>query len=155
MPAFRYLGGDHGRGLLESALAQPQQTFEGRFLYRTIFDKAAVLFQSLIKDHPLLDGNKRLAHTSVALFLTMNGYLFYVSRCEAIKFTLSIASAYGSPGLKEISRWLRRNSISRQALLAKPPAERNRWARVVLGASGYVRRFASIAEAIVSLRSRT
>jgi len=45
MPAFQYLGGDYGKGLLASALAQPSQTFGGRFLYRTIFDKAAVYYQ--------------------------------------------------------------------------------------------------------------
>ena len=76
MPDFQYLGGEHGRGLLESAIFQPRQTFNGRFLYRTVFDKAAVLLYSRIKDHPFVDGNKRMALTAVTVFLTLNGYVF-------------------------------------------------------------------------------
>jgi len=43
MPDFIYLDGDRGKGMLESALARPRQTFGGKFLYKTVFDKAAVL----------------------------------------------------------------------------------------------------------------
>lgn len=50
MPEFRFLGGDNGRGLLSSALAQPAQTFGGTYLYRTMPDKAAALLISMIKN---------------------------------------------------------------------------------------------------------
>ncbi|MDO8750955.1 MAG: type II toxin-antitoxin system death-on-curing family toxin [Dehalococcoidia bacterium] len=127
MPAFQFLGGDHGRGLLESALAGPQQQFAGRYLHRTIYDKAAALFRSLIKNHPLLDGNKRLALTSVFVFLTINGIVLYVPRDEAVRFALRVAAGDPDVPLKEISSWLRRYSIAIEALRATPPADRERW----------------------------
>lgn len=109
MPAFRYLG-EHGKGLLESALAEPHQTFEGRFLHRTIFDKAASLFRSIIKNHGLIDGNKRLALTTVSVFLTMNGYVLYVHKDQSVAMALRIASGDLMLTLREISRWLRSHS---------------------------------------------
>ena len=112
MPVFQYLGGEHGRSLLESALAQPRQTFQGRHLYRTIFDKAATLFHSLIKNHPLLDGNKRLALASVAVFLDLNGYLFYVTKDEVVAFSLAVAVHEGDIDLRPISSWFRRNTLN-------------------------------------------
>ena len=112
MPVFQYLGGHHGRGLLESALGQPRQTFQGRYLYRTIFDKAAALFHSLIKNHPLLDGNKRLALATVAVFLDLNGYLFYVTMDEAVTFSLEVAVHEGDIDLRPMARWFRRNTLN-------------------------------------------
>lgn len=117
MPTFQFLGGDHGRGLLESALAQPQQAFGGRYLYRTIFDKGATLFQSLDRNHPFLDGNKRLALTALNVFLTLNSYLFYAPRDEAVNFTLRLASSARVLPQVEVSRWIKRNSINSDKLL--------------------------------------
>src|SRR5688572_20333207 len=51
-------------GLLESAVARPKATFDGNDLYPSIFQKAAALLQSLLKNHPFVDGNKRTALTS-------------------------------------------------------------------------------------------
>ena len=109
MPAFQYLGGDYGRGLLESALAQPRQSFQGRWLRRNIFDKAAALFRSIIKNHALLDGNKRLGLTSVVVFLALNGYILYAPKDEAVNFTLKVAAEEGDVDLRTISLWLKRN----------------------------------------------
>lgn len=56
------ISGTHGvrdLGLLESAVARPQATFEGNDLYSDIFSKAAALMESLIGNHPFVDGNKR------------------------------------------------------------------------------------------------
>ncbi|MSQ06165.1 MAG: type II toxin-antitoxin system death-on-curing family toxin [Dehalococcoidia bacterium] len=131
MPAFRYLGGDHGKGLLESALAQPSQTFGGRFLYRTIFDKAAVLLCSIIKNHSLVDGNKRTALTTMGVFLAVNGYFFYAQQDEAVQRCLSVAATKGNVDWREISRWIRPRSISVQVYRAMLPNERKRWARSV------------------------
>ena len=96
MPAFQYLGGAHGKGLLESALAQSRQTFAGRYLYRTIFDKAAALFRSMIKNHPFVDGNKRMALTTLAVFLTLNQYIFCAPRDEAVERSLTRRQVRGS-----------------------------------------------------------
>ena len=140
MPAFSYLGGDHGKGLLESALAAPQQTLGGRFLHRTILDKAAALFRSLVKNHPLKDGNKRLGLTTVTVFLTFNGYLFYPPKDEAVAFALKMAATEGSVELRGISRWLRKHSISVKAYRSKSAAEQKNWLTVVQGATGFTRR---------------
>ena len=115
MPAFQYLGGDYGKGLLESALAQPDQTFGGRFLYRTIFDKAAVLLCSVIKNHPLVDGNKRTALTTLGLFLALNGYFFEAPTGEAVERCLAIASTEGRVDQREVARWIRSKSIDSAA----------------------------------------
>ena len=136
MPVFQYLGGDHGRGLLESALSQPQQTYSGRFLYRTVFDKATVLLCSMIKNHPFLDGNKRMALTTMIVFLTLNEYLFYAPRNEAVEQCLAIASAPGNVDWYPYSKWLRLNSISLDKLEGMTPAQKMKWAK---GASIEVR----------------
>ncbi|NQW24209.1 MAG: type II toxin-antitoxin system death-on-curing family toxin [SAR202 cluster bacterium] len=111
MPTFQYVDGDYGRGLLESALTAPVHTFQGQYLHRTIFDKAAALFRSVNKNHSLVDGNKRLALTSVAVFLSLNGYHLSTPNNEAVDFSVRIAATPGNFNLAEISRWLRRYSI--------------------------------------------
>ena len=111
MPAFQYLGGDYGRGLLESALGAPAQTFQGRWLHKTIFEKAAALFRSIIKNHCLVDGNKRLALTSVLVFLDLNGYLLDIPSAQAVEFSLKVAATPGNFDLAEISRWIRRHCV--------------------------------------------
>ena len=95
-PEVHFLGGDAGRGLLASALAQPAQTFSGTYLNRTIPDKAAVLLISMIKNHPFVDGNKRIALTTTTVFLSLNGWLFYANRDDAVAECLRIAGATGN-----------------------------------------------------------
>ncbi len=58
--------------LLESALASPRQTFDEKLLYPTLEEQAAILFYSLIKNHPFINGNKRIAVMSLLIFLTLN-----------------------------------------------------------------------------------
>ena len=63
-------GGSHGvrdLGLLESAVARPRATFDGKELYPDLFTKTAVLMDSLINNHPFLDGNKRTGITAAGL----------------------------------------------------------------------------------------
>jgi len=72
----RILQGSHGvrdLHLLEAAAARPQATFEGKDLYSDIFSKAAALLDSIIRNHPFLDGNKRTAIGAACLFLERNG----------------------------------------------------------------------------------
>ncbi len=69
-------GGGHGvreLGLLESAVARLKATFDGKVLYPNLFLKAAALMDSLINNHPFLDGNKRTGVTAAGLFLRING----------------------------------------------------------------------------------
>lgn len=59
-------------GLLGSAIARPQTTVGGRDAYPTIWLKAAALLQSIVNDHALVDGNKRLGWLATAVFLEIN-----------------------------------------------------------------------------------
>lgn len=61
-------------GALESALAQPRQSFAGQDLYPTLTSKAAALCFSLVLNHPFIDGNKRIGHAAMETFLILNGY---------------------------------------------------------------------------------
>lgn len=60
-------------GLVESALARPRTSVFGDDAYPTLDEKAAALLQSLATNHPLVDGNKRLAFACTSVFLTLNG----------------------------------------------------------------------------------
>jgi death on curing protein len=57
--------------MLLSALGRPQATFDEKELYPDLFSKAAALMDSLVRNHPFVDGNKRTAITAAALFLRM------------------------------------------------------------------------------------
>lgn len=70
-------GGSSGirdMGLLESAVSRPMVTFNSIDLYKNIEDKAIALFQSLLMNHPFVDGNKRTAFASMELLIELNGH---------------------------------------------------------------------------------
>jgi death-on-curing protein len=101
-------GGVHGvrdLSMLLSALGRPQATFDGNDLYGDVFSKAAALMDSLIRDHPFVDGNKRTGITAAALFMQLNGYSLVVANKEIARFTL--ACAQSKVTLEEITAWLR------------------------------------------------
>jgi death-on-curing protein len=60
-------------GLLNSAVLRPQTTFAGEYAYRDIYEMAGALLQSIVGNHALIDGNKRLGWLSTAVFLEING----------------------------------------------------------------------------------
>jgi len=100
-------GGAHGVrdiGLLQSAAARPRATYGRKDLYPDVFQKAAALLESLANNHPFIDGNKRTAITSSAIFLRQNGYLLEASQHELERFTLSVAMRGVS--FKDIVAWL-------------------------------------------------
>jgi len=106
-------GGGHGirdLGMLFSALGRPQATFDERNLYPDLFSKAAALMDSLVRNHPFVDGNKRTAITSVALFWRFNGYRLVVENAEMVQFTLACAQSQRS--LDEIADWFRQYSTN-------------------------------------------
>jgi len=99
-------GGTHGIrdiGLLQSAAGRPETTFGGEDLYPDIFHKAAALMESLIKNHPFIDGNKRTAITSTGIFLQMNGCSLKTSQKELERFTLDMAT--GKDSFNYAVRW--------------------------------------------------
>ena len=95
-------------GMLQSAVARSQSTFEGQDLYPDIFSKAAALMHSLIQNHPFLDGNKRTAIAAAVLFLRFNEHRFIATNQEVEAFTLSVARR--ERDLVEIETWLKENS---------------------------------------------
>jgi death-on-curing protein len=77
---------------LESALAQPRAAFGGQDLYPTLADKVAALGFSLINNHPFIDGNKRIGHASMEMFLLLNGYEINAPTDEQEELILSVAA---------------------------------------------------------------
>jgi death-on-curing protein len=93
-------------GLLESALARPRASAFGSDAYPDLHLKAAALFQSLARNHALVDGNKRLAWTACRTFLAVNGQ--WISAPEDDRFDLVIRVATGAQGdINEIAEQLR------------------------------------------------
>ena len=94
-------------GSLESAVAQPKMTFDGKDLYPTIIEKASALGFSLIKNHPFLDGNKRTSHAAMEIFLVLNGMEINALIQEQERVVLLLAA--GDLGREEFTEWLRLN----------------------------------------------
>lgn len=78
--------------LLEGSLSQLRQTFSGADLYPTLIEKAAILGFSLIKNHPFVDGNKRVGHAALEVMLMLNGYELTASKESAEAVVLAVAS---------------------------------------------------------------
>ncbi|EKD67991.1 MAG: hypothetical protein ACD_48C00122G0009 [uncultured bacterium] len=101
-------GDIHDFTLLHSAIERPKVTFGGKELYPTIWNKAAALIHSLVKNHPFDDGNKRTAYYSTKRFLFMNSWQLEAKKEDVIKFMVSIDVKNFS--LPTIECWLRTHS---------------------------------------------
>ncbi len=95
-------GVDH-RGLLESALARPQQA--ARYENADLVRQAATLCFGLVKNHPWLGGNKRTASFLMETFLAMNGLEVFVSDTEIVTMVLAVEADTWK--VDEIESWLR------------------------------------------------
>lgn len=95
--------------LIHSAVERPRATFAGKNLYPTIWLQAASLIQSLIRNHPFNDGNKRTGYFSTMRFLRSNGYELVATKRQIVYFTLSIDVK--RPNIDTISLWLKSHSI--------------------------------------------
>ena len=92
-------------GLLESAVARPRTVVFGVEAYETIWTKAAALLQSIVNNHALIDGNKRLGWLASAVFLELNDIpISLASNDDVYELVLSVAS--GSPDVEEIAKRL-------------------------------------------------
>jgi len=81
-------------GLLASAAARPQTTVLGDDAYPTFADKAAALMHSLARNHPLVDGNKRLAWAGTRVFCLLNGRDLGLTVDEAEELVLGVAQGH-------------------------------------------------------------
>jgi death-on-curing protein len=79
-------------GLLESASARPRSTAFGEDAYPSIHAKAAALLHSIARNHPLVDGNKRLALASSIAFYGLNGFRLTLSNDEAYELVIAVAA---------------------------------------------------------------
>jgi len=87
-------------GLLESALHRPRSGY-----YATLSEQAAALFQSLSKNHVFVDGNKRVAFATTAIFLRLNGYRLEVAAGPAERFLVDEIIVADAP-VDRIAAWL-------------------------------------------------
>lgn len=98
-------------GLLASALARPSTTIFGTDAYESVELKAAALLESLARNHPLIDGNKRLAWTLTVLLLWINGYRHEMPTGTA--FDLVVGVARGDVELDEAAAILAAHLVPR------------------------------------------
>lgn len=89
------------RGALEAAVARPQTGY-----YGDLFEEAAALWESLSQNHPFVDGNKRVAITVTAAFLTVNGYRLEFDDLQAYEFLIGLYQT-GRVRFQELEIWLR------------------------------------------------
>ena len=78
-------------GLLELAVNSPFVSFDGEDLYKTLEEKAKQLCNSLIRNHPFLDGNKRIGILAMLVFLDLNGKRLNITNEEIISLGLNTA----------------------------------------------------------------
>ena len=100
-------GGSKGirdRGILESAINRPYQTFDQNELYPLPVDKAAAIFESIISNHPFVDGNKRTAYVLMRLILLENNLDIHAEHDEKYEFVISAAK--GEIKFDKIREWL-------------------------------------------------
>ena len=103
-------GGSFGirdKNLLESALARPFQTFDRKDLYKTPIEKSAALIESLITNHPFIDGNKRFGYVIMRLFLMDEG--LDIEATEDEKYNFVIAIAKGDFKYSDICKWIKKS----------------------------------------------
>lgn len=104
-------GGLHGvkdLHMLSLAVGRPQMSVGFQDAYKTLFDKAAAIFHSIINNHPFLDGNKRTSFLSAITFLERNGWSVEFRRKEAVKFTRKAHNEDYT--VEQISKWLKNHS---------------------------------------------
>ena len=112
--AVRNHGGSHGIreiGLLESALARPQNYFA--YGERDLCLLAAAYAEGIARNHPFVDGNKRTAYASAGLFLFANGYLLRIPSVSA-QISLFENLSSGQVSREELAQFYRNNTQSRE-----------------------------------------
>lgn len=106
-------GGSDGirdRDLLDAALNRPFQTFDGQDLYPTAVGKAAAILESIVKNHPFIDGNKRTGYVLARLLLMQAHLDIDANQKEKYEFVINIST--GKLDFEQIESWLMDRIIS-------------------------------------------
>jgi death on curing protein len=99
-------------GLLDAAAHRPRATAFGEDAYPTVHEKAAALLDAVVRNHALVDGNKRLGWASAVIFYDLNGFdLVAPSVDEAVELVVAVAA--GHLELEKLSERLAAWAISR------------------------------------------
>jgi death-on-curing protein len=106
----RYGGslGIRDMGLLESAVAMPQAGFGGQYFHTDLFEMAAAYLFHLVKNHPFVDGNKRVGSMAAYAFLELNGKTFDAPEREYGDLVLAVAE--GKLAKSAIAEFFRRHT---------------------------------------------
>ena len=99
--------GIRDKGLLESSINRPFQTFDGQELYPSPVDKAAAIFESTITNHPFIDGNKRTAY--VLMRLMLKNHDIDINLGQNDKYDFVIKAANGQVTFDQIKTWIKDN----------------------------------------------
>ena len=92
-------------GMLDSALKTPLQTFDENELFPSVLDKAVRLAFGLIKNHPFIDGNKRIGTHAMLIFLALNNIMLSYKDEELIDIILKVAS--GKANENDLYTWIK------------------------------------------------
>jgi death-on-curing protein len=95
-------------GLLHSAVAMPQASFDGEPLHKDLFEMAAAYLYHIVQNHPFMDGNKRTGAAAAIVFLAMNDIELDADEDGLFNITLSVAQ--GNAGKAQIAEFFRRIS---------------------------------------------
>lgn len=104
-------GGSHDvrdEGLLDSAIARPFQTFDSSDLYISTIEKAAAIAESIIINHPFIDGNKRTGFLAMLAILKIGDMNLIASEEDVYQFIISIST--GEIKFNKIVEWLKNNT---------------------------------------------
>ena len=93
---------------LKAAIQRPYSTFDGKDLYPTLYDKAAALVESLVKNHAFIDGNKRIGYVMLRFFLMESGYDLSASQTDKYNFIIEISK--GNLDFDSIKNWIVQNA---------------------------------------------
>lgn len=94
--SIKKFGGSLGlrdEGYLQSATERPIVTFGGEYLYPSPFEKAAAILESILKNHPFVDGNKRTAFLACDATFGLHNLIFTLSEDESYQFVINVATS--------------------------------------------------------------
>jgi death-on-curing protein len=100
-------GGSSGikdQGALEAALSRPFATFDQKDLYPTPVEKAAAILESILINHPFIDGNKRTGYVLMRLTLMEGGFDIKASQQEKYEFVIQVTE--GKLNIEQITEWI-------------------------------------------------